>query len=259
MNVYNTRGACVGIVDEVGGLYDANGTSQGSIDSQGFVWNRKNVFVGQVHRGTEVVKPGRVRPFAIISVASGAVFGYVDETGTIFQMHLGSRRPEEPPGREVGHVSPLTDFSLAGAAIWLLLEDKIFTLPTSASLRPVRLKELEQVAKPGGTTMDAESQALDPQAVLAVPPEAQRAQEAAVLRGGCLPLGAASQRPRVVRKCSTCRQNTQQRCSYCLLPICEAHGERVTPWFTTQRVLVCPPCQARLREIEQEEQALGLA
>ena len=57
-------------------------------------------------------------------------------------------------------------------------------------------------------------------------------------------------------KCYECRDKTNERCSYCLLPICDAHGERVTPWFTTRRVLVCPPCQARLREIEQEEQAL---
>lgn len=122
--------------------------------------------------------------------------------------------------------------------------------------------------------MNAESQTQDPQTVLAVPPEAERAQEAAVYQeashlfpldetlldallavGGCLHSGAASQRPRIVRKCYTCRKNTQERCSYCLLPICEAHGKRVTPWFTTQPVLVCPPCQARLREIEQEEQA----
>jgi hypothetical protein len=36
MNVSTTRGACVGIVDEAGGLDDASGTSRGSIDSQGF-------------------------------------------------------------------------------------------------------------------------------------------------------------------------------------------------------------------------------
>ena len=57
-------------------------------------------------------------------------------------------------------------------------------------------------------------------------------------------------------KCYECRDKTDKRCSYCLLPICEKHGRRVTPWFTSQQVIVCTSCQERLRKIEQEEQML---
>lgn len=56
--------------------------------------------------------------------------------------------------------------------------------------------------------------------------------------------------------CSACRDTTQERCSYCLLPVCEQHGRWVTACYTSRQVLVCAPCQERLREIAREEQAL---
>lgn len=59
--------------------------------------------------------------------------------------------------------------------------------------------------------------------------------------------------------CYECHDKTDQRCSYCLLPVCEKHGMRVTPWFTSRQVMVCAPCQARLREIAREEERFELA
>jgi hypothetical protein len=53
--------------------------------------------------------------------------------------------------------------------------------------------------------------------------------------------------------CYACHNKAEERCAYCLLPVCEQHGRRVTPWYTSRQVLVCTPCQARLREIAQEE------
>ena len=54
------------------------------------------------------------------------------------------------------------------------------------------------------------------------------------------------------------RQNqTAERCSYCLLPVCAEHGKPVQPWFTCRVVTACTPCQAKLEEIaQQEEQCL---
>ena len=60
-------------------------------------------------------------------------------------------------------------------------------------------------------------------------------------------------------KCYECCDTTSEHCSYCLLPVCEQHGRRVTPWYTSRQVLVCTPCQARLREIAQEEECLSVA
>jgi hypothetical protein len=60
-------------------------------------------------------------------------------------------------------------------------------------------------------------------------------------------------------KCYRCRDTTDERCSYCLLPVCEQHGKRVTPWYTSRQVLVCTPCQQRLRDIEREEERFALA
>jgi hypothetical protein len=60
-------------------------------------------------------------------------------------------------------------------------------------------------------------------------------------------------------KCYECRDKTDERCSYCLLPVCEKHGRLVTPWYTSRQVLVCAPCQARLRDIELEEECFELA
>jgi hypothetical protein len=55
-------------------------------------------------------------------------------------------------------------------------------------------------------------------------------------------------------KCYACRDTTDECCSYCLLPVCGKHGRWVTPWFTSRQVMVCAPCQARLRDIEREEE-----
>jgi len=57
--------------------------------------------------------------------------------------------------------------------------------------------------------------------------------------------------------CNTCHNQTDERCSYCLLPVCPEHGEHVQPWFTHRQVLVCTPCQAKLQEIAHEEQSLS--
>lgn len=61
------------------------------------------------------------------------------------------------------------------------------------------------------------------------------------------------------KKCYACRDTTDERCSYCLLPVCHKHGRWVTPWYSSRQVMVCPPCQARLRDIEQEEERFELA
>ena len=58
--------------------------------------------------------------------------------------------------------------------------------------------------------------------------------------------------------CYECHGKTDKRCSYCLLPVCEKHGRQVALWYTSRQVLVCTPCQERLRDMEREEQALWL-
>jgi hypothetical protein len=60
-------------------------------------------------------------------------------------------------------------------------------------------------------------------------------------------------------KCYVCRDKAAERCSYCLLPVCEQHGRCVIPWYTSRQVLVCTPCQARLREIAREEEGFEVA
>ncbi len=59
--------------------------------------------------------------------------------------------------------------------------------------------------------------------------------------------------------CYTCHNQTDERCSYCLLPVCSEHGEYVQPWYTRRQVLVCIPCQAKLEAIVQEEESLSWA
>lgn len=56
--------------------------------------------------------------------------------------------------------------------------------------------------------------------------------------------------------CYVCSNQTEERCSYCLLPLCPEHGEHIQPWFTRRQVLVCTPCQANLEAIAQEEENL---
>jgi hypothetical protein len=56
--------------------------------------------------------------------------------------------------------------------------------------------------------------------------------------------------------CYVCSNNTEERCSYCLLPLCSEHGEHIQPWFTSRMVLVCPACKAKLEAIAQEEEGL---
>jgi hypothetical protein len=59
--------------------------------------------------------------------------------------------------------------------------------------------------------------------------------------------------------CYACHTQTDERCSYCLLPICTEHGKQVQPWYTCRVVLVCTPCQAQLEDIAQQEQSLHWA
>jgi hypothetical protein len=53
--------------------------------------------------------------------------------------------------------------------------------------------------------------------------------------------------------CYACHNQTDERCSYCLLPVCTGHGKQVQPWFTRRVVMVCTPCQAKLEDIAQQE------
>ena len=59
-------------------------------------------------------------------------------------------------------------------------------------------------------------------------------------------------------RCYECRGTTDERCSYCLSPVCSKHGGQVKLWFARQHVMVCTPCQERLREAAREEQDLLL-
>ena len=54
--------------------------------------------------------------------------------------------------------------------------------------------------------------------------------------------------------CYACHNQADERCSYCLLPICSVHGQYVQPWFTRRQVPVCTPCQVKLADIAQQEQ-----
>lgn len=56
--------------------------------------------------------------------------------------------------------------------------------------------------------------------------------------------------------CYECQVQADERCSYCLLPVCSEHGKYVRPWFTSRLVMVCTPCQAKLEEIARQEQSL---
>lgn len=59
--------------------------------------------------------------------------------------------------------------------------------------------------------------------------------------------------------CYACQRETEERCSYCLLPLRVEHGKQVQPWFTRRLVMVCSPCQMRLEEIARQEQNLQWA
>jgi hypothetical protein len=56
--------------------------------------------------------------------------------------------------------------------------------------------------------------------------------------------------------CYVCQNQTDVRCSYCLLPVCPEHGKQVQPWLTRWMVMACIPCQAKLEEIARQEQSL---
>lgn len=56
---------------------------------------------------------------------------------------------------------------------------------------------------------------------------------------------------RDLRSCCVCDTHTEERCSYCLLPLCPEHGEYIQPWYTRRQVLVCTACQAKLEAIVQ--------
>ncbi len=82
---------------------------------------------------------------------------------------------------------------------------------------------------------------------------AEQVQEEALLEGLTTRQPAKS-----LMYCSACQLTTQERCSYCLLPVCEAHVGRVKLWYTSRDVMDCTPCQARLREMAKEKQSLWL-
>jgi hypothetical protein len=139
MKVYHTNDAFAGCVDEDGFISDASGTNVGNIDRKGFVFNWKNLFVGQVRvdiHSSHVDDP-HVR--ALITSAANDLVGSVDEDGNIYQAQAALSSPEDLPFRKIGRVSPAHDFSLCGAAIWLLIEDYFFTL----SKRAFHLREEE--------------------------------------------------------------------------------------------------------------------
>jgi hypothetical protein len=66
-------------------------------------------------------------------------------------------------------------------------------------------------------------------------------------------------RARDTLSCSVCSNQTEERCSYCLLPLRPEHGQHIQPWFSRQQVLVCTLCQATLEAIAQEEESLCCA
>jgi hypothetical protein len=132
MNVYLANGAFAGIVDEGGLISDASGTYVGHIDSKGFVFNWKNLFVGQVRGGINISHFSDTHVCALITSAANGLVGSVDEEGNIYQAPAALGNLDDPPFRKIGHVSPLRDFLLSGAAIWLLIEDYFFTLSKRA-------------------------------------------------------------------------------------------------------------------------------
>ena len=79
----------------------------------------------------------------------------------------------------------------------------------------------------------------------------------ALLEVGGLRHAYSARRPRgEPMQCNVCRDKTDERCSYCLLPVCEEHGGQVQLWFTSRHMMVCTLCQERLREVAWEEQSL---
>jgi hypothetical protein len=89
---------------------------------------------------------------------------------------------------------------------------------------------------------------------------AEQVQEEALLEALLVVGGLTARHPaKKFMYCSACQLTTQERCSYCLLPMCEAHVGRVKLQYTSRDVMVCTPCQARLWEMAKEEQSLWLA
>jgi hypothetical protein len=142
MNVYHANGAFAGIVDEDGLISDASGTYVGNIDRKGFVFNWKNIFVGQVRGGINISHLSDTRVCALITSAANKLVGSVDEDGNIYQAPAALGNPDDPPFKKIGHVSSPRDYSLSGAAIWLLIEDYFFTLRK----RACHLREEDQHA-----------------------------------------------------------------------------------------------------------------
>lgn len=88
---------------------------------------------------------------------------------------------------------------------------------------------------------------------------AEQVQEEALLEALLVVGGLTTRQPaKSLMYCSACQLTTQERCSYCLLPVCEAHVGRVKLWYTSRDVMDCTPCQARLREMAKEKQSLWL-
>ncbi len=80
--------------------------------------------------------------------------------------------------------------------------------------------------------------------------------EASLEEGGLTHSKSARRQEKEPMHCYACHNQTDERCSYCLLPVCPEHGGQVKLWFTRQHVMVCTPCQARLRDIAWLEQSL---
>jgi len=98
---------------------------------------------------------------------------------------------------------------------------------------------------------------MNQEAVLSLPLD-EAVLEAFLELGGLTHAESAKGPEREPMKCFECRDKTSERCSYCLLPVCQKHGGRVELWSTSRYVMVCAPCQERLRKMIQEEQSLEL-
>lgn len=141
MNVYHANGAFAGSVNEDESISDASGTYVGNIDRKGFVFNWKNLFVGQVRVGINISHLTDTHVCALITSAANELVGSVDEDGNIYHAPVALSNPDDPPFRKIGHVSPARDCSLSGAAIWLLIEDYFFSL----SKRARHIREADQL------------------------------------------------------------------------------------------------------------------
>jgi len=133
-----------------------------------------------------------------------------------------------------------------------------------------------RVCQLGGATMNVRRKAAEPLTVPEEPDKAEQVYKAAAsqeaslafsldealleasLAGGGLAHSRSARRQETKPMyCYACHEQTGERCSYCLLPVCPEHAGPVQPWFTRRQVLVCTPCQAKLMAIAKEEERLS--